>query len=105
MFAKNSQKKRKGQALVEYALLVVCVAIVTAVAASMLGHKTADSLGVAAAIMPGAHTDDNHPINTSQLIPTTLDSNGNIIMDSTQLLTTDRFAPVLGTGGSSLVIK
>jgi Flp pilus assembly pilin Flp len=100
--------RRKGQAMVEYALLVTCVAVVGAVATSMLGHKTADTLGVAAAIMPGAHTDDNHPINTAQTVPTTLDANGNIVLDTsaaTGLLQTDRFAPLLGSGGAALVIK
>ncbi len=72
----RSPKKmvRKGQAMVEYALLVVCIAVVGAVATSMLGHKTADTLAIAAAIMPGAHTDDNNPIQTSQVMPTTIGS-------------------------------
>ena len=100
--------KRKGQAMVEYALLVVCIAVVGAVATSMLGHKTADTLGVAASIMPGAHTDDNHPINTAQAVPTTLDGSGNIVLDTsatTGLLQTDRFSAILGGGGAALVIK
>ena len=105
LLKKLGNVRRKGQAMVEYALLVVCIAVVGAVAVSMLGHKTADTLGVAAAIMPGAHTDDNKPINTAQLIPTTLDANGNIVIDTTGLQTPDRFEPVLGAGGAGLVIK
>jgi Flp pilus assembly pilin Flp len=105
MLFRLMKNRRKGQAMVEYALLVACVFIVGAVAFSMLGHKTADTAGIAAAIMPGAHTDDNNPINTSQVIGTKLDTNGDIVIDSSSLLQQDRFAPVLGGSGASLVIK
>jgi Flp pilus assembly pilin Flp len=107
MLFRSAQKARKGQAMVEYALLVVCIAVVGAVATSMLGHKTADTLGIAASIMPGAHTDDNQPINTAQAVPTTM-VNGAIGLDTsstTGLLQTDRFSSILGGGGAALVIK
>jgi Flp pilus assembly pilin Flp len=108
LLKKLGNVRRKGQAMVEYALLVVCIAVVGAVATSMLGHKTADTLGVAASIMPGAHTDDNHPINTAQAVPTTLDANGNIVIDTSTvsgIMQADRFSPILGSAGASLVIK
>jgi pilus assembly protein Flp/PilA len=34
------------------------------------GHKTGDLIGVAAAILPGAHLDDNAPIVSGKLIET-----------------------------------
>ena len=95
---------RKGQAMVEYALLVVCIAVVGAVAVSMLGHKTADTLAIAAAVMPGAHTDDNNPIQTSQVMPTTLNSSGSIVIDTTGLLNSDRYSNVLGSGGGAILV-
>jgi Flp pilus assembly pilin Flp len=95
---------RKGQAMVEYALLVVCIAVVGAVAVSMLGHKTADNLAIAAAIMPGAHTDDNNPIQTSQVMPTSIGSDGSIVIDTTGLLNSDRFSNVLGAGGGAQLV-
>ena len=98
------RQPRKGQAMVEYALLVVCIAVVGAVATSMLGHKTADTLAIAAAIMPGGHTDDNNPINTEQVMPTKLDANGNIVIDTAGLLTKDRYASVLGAGGGATLL-
>src|SRR5438105_1771243 len=89
MLLQHNQKKRKGQAMVEYALLVVCVAVVGAVAVSMLGHKTADNLAIAAAIMPGGHTDDNNPIATAQVMPTKIGSDGSIVIDTQGLLNSD----------------
>jgi Flp pilus assembly pilin Flp len=99
----RSPKKmvRKGQAMVEYALLVCCIAVVGAVAVSMLGHKTADTLAIAAAIMPGGHTDDNKPINTAQLMPTTIGTDGSITIDTAGLLKADRFSTILGDGAAS----
>ena len=102
----RSPKKmvRKGQAMVEYALLVVCIAVVGAVATSMLGHKTADTLAIAAAVMPGAHTDDNNPIQTSQVMPTSIGANGSIVIDTGLLLAPDRYSNVLGAGGASQLV-
>src|SRR6202035_1650914 len=87
---------RKGQAMVEYALLVVCIAVVGAVAVSMLGHKTQNTLAIAAAIMPGAHTDDNNPIAETQVIPTKVGPNGSIVLDTAGLTNSDRYAQLLG---------
>jgi len=104
MLLRTQRKVRKGQAMVEYALLVVCIAVVGAVATSMLGHKTADTLAIAAAIMPGAHTDDNNPIQTSQVMPTSIGANGSIVINTTALLTPDRYSNVLGAGGGATLV-
>ena len=69
-----SRKKlsnRKGQALVEYALLIAGVALIAAAAVSLFGHKTSDMIASTAAILPGVHTDDNGPILSGHLIETT----------------------------------
>src|SRR5947209_8525170 len=95
MIRSVKKKVRKGQAMVEYALLVVCIAVVGAVAVSMLGHKTADTLAIAAAVMPGAHTDDNAPIATNQVMPTQTSADGSIVIDTTGLLTPDRYQKLL----------
>jgi Flp pilus assembly pilin Flp len=104
MLLSSARKGRKGQAMVEYALLVCCIAVVCAVATSMLGEKTAEALGVAAAIMPGAHADDNAPIAVGPMIPKTIGPNGAIVLNSAALVHTDRFAPVLGVGGAALLV-
>jgi hypothetical protein len=58
--------------LVEYALLIAGVALISAGAVSVFGHKTSDMIGTVAAVIPGAHTDDNNPIISGKLIETTL---------------------------------
>ena len=64
---------KRGSALVEYGLLIAGVALVSAAATSMFGHKTSDLIGATAAILPGAHDDDNGAIVSAKLIETTRD--------------------------------
>jgi pilus assembly protein Flp/PilA len=63
-------RDRKGQGLVEYALLVVGIAVISLAAISLLGHKTSDLMGTAAVLLPGAHDDDNSPYASGHLIET-----------------------------------
>ena len=63
-------KNKRGAALVEYALLIAGVALIASAAVSLFGHKTSDMIGTMAAVMPGAHTDDNGPIISGKLIET-----------------------------------
>ncbi len=83
-------KNKKGSALVEYGLLIAGVALVSAAAVSVFGHKTNDLVSATAAILPGAHDDDNGPIVSAKLIETTRDAaNGNaIILDPAAAATT-----------------
>ena len=64
-------KNKKGAALIEYGLLIAGVALISSAAVSVFGHKTSDLIGTVAAILPGAHTDDNAPIISGKLIETT----------------------------------
>jgi pilus assembly protein Flp/PilA len=64
-------KCRKGAALVEYSLLVAGVALIGAASVSTFGHKTNDMIAMVAAVLPGAHTDDNAPIVSGKIIETT----------------------------------
>ena len=82
MFRKLFSKKgRKGAALVEYALLIGGIALISAGAVSLFGHKTSDIIATVAAIIPGAHTDDNGPIISGKLIETTPAGSGPIGID------------------------
>src|SRR5260370_15545040 len=63
-------KNRRGAALVEYGLLIAGVALISAAAVSLFGHKTSDLIGMTAAILPGAHFNDNGPIMSGHLIET-----------------------------------
>lgn len=82
--AKAKKQNRKGQALVEYTIILAAVALISLGTISLLGHKTTDMLGTLTAILPGAHTDDNGPIAAGELVPTSATGpNGSITVDLT----------------------
>lgn len=64
-------RNRKGQGLVEYGILIGGVAIVCIAAVSIFGHKTNDMIATVAAVLPGAHADDNAAITSGRLVATT----------------------------------
>lgn len=98
--------RRKGQALVEYALLLAGVALVCVVAVAMVGHKTADIFGIVASVLPGAHVDDNKPITLKGILP--VDKSGaTITLDAANLVDAagvDRMQDLLGVGGGELLV-
>ena len=113
-----SRKKlsnRKGQALVEYALLIAGVALIAAAAVSLFGHKTSDMIAATAAVLPGAHEDDNGPILSGHLIETTagttngppiqLDVNGILGQSGTSRLSNNVLGPDAQTPLNSLIIE
>ena len=69
-------RNRKGAALVEYALIVAGVALIGAVAVSIFGRKVTDMLATTAAVLPGAHAEDNAPIVSGKLIETSPNAQG-----------------------------
>ena len=69
-------KDKTGEALVEYALIIAGVALIAAATISVFGHKTNDMLATAAAVMPGAHVDDNGPIVSGKVIETSPNAPG-----------------------------
>ena len=76
------RRDKKGQGLVEYALLIAGVALISAAAVSVFGHKTSDMISAVAAILPGAHTDDNNTIQSGHLIETApKGASGSIALD------------------------
>jgi len=64
-------RDKKGAALVEYSLLIAGVALIGAAAVSVFGHKTSDMMAAVAAVMPGAHAEDNAALVSGTLIETT----------------------------------
>ena len=99
-------RNRKGQGLVEYALLIAGVTLIGAVGVTMFGHKTADLIGTVASILPGAHTDDNAPIVAGHLIETDNNGpNGSIELSVSSIIAangTNRINNnLIGTGGSA----
>ena len=75
------RQSRKGQSLVEYALLIAGVALVATVGVVMVGEKTADMIAAVATVLPSTDADDNGPIGTGKLIETTDAANGPIGID------------------------
>ena len=76
-------RNKKGQGLVEYGLIVAGVALISAAAISVFGHKVSDLIGATAAVLPGAHGDDNGPFTSGKLIETTTDgTTGGIEVDA-----------------------
>lgn len=71
MKIQTARRRRRGAALVEYGLIVAGVTLVTAAAVAIFGHKTNDLIATVAAILPGAHADDNGPIYSGKIIETT----------------------------------
>src|SRR6266436_6767903 len=65
---KKLLKNRKGADIVEYSLLVAGIALICAASIATFGHKTNDMIGTMAAVMPGAHVDDNNPIGSGRII-------------------------------------
>ena len=64
-------RNKKGQGLVEYGLIIAGVALISAAAISIFGHKTSDLIAAVAAVLPGAH-EDNGPIVSGALLETTV---------------------------------
>jgi len=69
-FLRRLLRDRRGAALVEYGLLIAGVSLISAAAVSIFGHKTNDLVASVAAVLPGAHADDNGPIFSGKLIET-----------------------------------
>lgn len=80
MLLRKNSPKRKGQALLEYALLIAGVGLVGLVSVSVLGHKISDMIAAVATVLPGAQAADNNPIYSGRLIETTV-INGVIELD------------------------
>ncbi len=74
-------RRRRGAALVEYGLIIAGVALISAAAVSVFGKKTSDMIGSAAAVLPGAQSEDNGAIRSGRLIETT-NNNGVVELDT-----------------------
>lgn len=72
--------RKRGAALVEYGLLVAGVALVTAVAISIFGHKVNDMVGTAAAVLPSNDTADTGAITGGRVVQTNTADGGSITL-------------------------
>jgi len=107
MIQQQNNKRRKGSVLVEYALLIAGIVLVSVVAIAVLGHKAFLNFALMAVIMPGAHQDDNKPIAHAETIPFTDNGSGALILDKSALVSptgTDRTKSIIGAGGGESLI-
>lgn len=101
----RNRKKRRGAALVEYALTIAGVALICAAAIAIFGHKTNDMVAAMAVVLPGAHAEDNAPIVSGKIIETADNGSGSLGLDVAGILansdgTQERLGNNLGTNGS-----
>ena len=105
----NLLRCKKGAALLEYSLLAAGVSLIAAAGIAVFGHKTNDMISSVAAIMPGAHADDNGPIASGKIIETTGADTGQINVDLTTIVgntDTPRLGNNLGvTGLETLILE
>lgn len=86
-------RNKKGQGLVEYGMIIAGVALICAAALSIFGHKTSDLIAAVAAVLPGAHAEDNAPIESGKLIETTAGTAANPIeLDAGTIVTNSNTA-------------
>ena len=101
---RNLFRNKKGQGLVEYGLIIAGVALVSAAAVSIFGHKTSDLISAVATVLPGAHNDDNGPIVSGALIETGADAtSGALSLDAAGIVAasgTDRLGANLGVAST-----
>ncbi len=100
VFKKNQHSKKRGAALVEYGLLVAGVALTTAAAVSLLGHKTNDMVGTVAGVMPSSNEQDVGQIQGGRIIATTDGQSGPIGID---FETPQSFSDMYGEGADETI--
>lgn len=96
--------------LLEYSLVAAGVSLISAAGVSIFGHKTNDMISSVAAVMPGAHADDNGPIISGKIIETTSGEEGGTIALNIGDIVTNSGSPRLGnnlgvTGLDTLVLE
>jgi hypothetical protein len=102
MLKRLRKRSQKGAALLEYSLLIAGIALIGAAAIAIFGHKTTDMMAAVAAVLPGAHTDDNNPIISGKIIETTPTGNGTVGTTATPGIALDIDAIVAATGTARL---
>lgn len=95
----SKRNRKRGAALVEYGLLVAGVALTTAAAVSILGHKTNDLIGTVAGALPSSNESDVGQILGGRLIAT--QNEGGII--SANYAEQSSFDELYGTGAGGMI--
>lgn len=104
MKIRKTHQKKRGAALVEYGLLIAGVALVSAAAISVFGHKVGGVVGAAAVALPGTSADDVGAFDTGQVVQTK--NNGGVIdidWDAAQDPTQNTLDELLGDGAGTSV--
>jgi len=99
-------KKRKGSVFIEYALLIGAITLIAILAFSVLGHKTNDIVATGAALLPGAHSDDDVTFQSGELIAAT-HNGGDAIIDTSAIGGADsnRLGTSVGVSNLGNIVK
>ncbi len=95
-------RNKKGQGLVEYGILVGGIALVCLAATAILGHKANDLIATVAAVLPGAHSEDNGAIVSGQLVQTTTSGQSGFVLNG---VNTGSFSQNLGIDAEGLIVE
>ena len=88
----------------EYGLLIAGVALISSAGVSIFGHKTNDLVSSVAAVLPGAHADDNGPLVSGKLIETAAVGGAPSATNAIELRSlTLRGAPSTSSGGDAAI--
>ena len=79
------QSRRRGQGLIEYIIIIASVALIALVALSLFGHKVADQYAIGAGMLPGAHAEDNLPIETGEFAAVVENADGTALTGNGQV--------------------
>jgi Flp pilus assembly pilin Flp len=101
MVAQRKASKKKGAAMVEYAILVGAVALVGILGMSVLGRKATDLIGTLAVILPGANLNEDRKIHNAQLIEITDGDDDTFRIDGSRIGNGDTNRIAVATGLSS----
>lgn len=94
--------------MVEYGLLIAGVALVSAAAVSVFGHKTSDLIGSITTVLPGVHAEDNGSMTSGHIIETTDAADGPITIDTEAInanTNTERLGDNFGASLTDLVVE
>jgi hypothetical protein len=100
------KRKPAGTVFIEYALLIGAIVLIAVLAYSVLGHKTNDVVASAAAILPGAHEEDDLTFVSGEIIEHT-HNGGDATVDTSDIggANSERLGDNIGVPGASNIVK
>jgi hypothetical protein len=101
-----NRRKQKGSVFIEYALLIGAITLIAILAFSILGHKTNDIVATGAALLPGAHQEDDVTFVSGELVEHT-HNGGDAVVDTSEIggANSERLGDNVGVPGLNGIVK